>query len=415
MNVEVDAAALLACSQAAEEGRQPHWSSSSTQDTALWSARRRRFVCSATLVSGLAAAALVGVFSEEPRGGVAGEAALAIQAVKLEAAETKAQCKPPNPSNVDSGWPDAYRGWFDVQGCGQCNDYCRWVGYGGSGGNPAEKLKIHHGNKSSFWSCRLAGDKAAQSPPGHFSTWAFRRCYGKGLPTPSGDLCEDLPGWRDSTGDACEWYSHKSRCADYGGGYSNKSHTASTACCVCGGGQVVTPAPTPAPTPLPTPEPTPAPTPPPTPASTLAPTPMPTPRATPELTQSPTPAALELPTSPPVWTPPPVLIIPSMDTLAPMTPPPVATIPPPETPAPVTPPPVATLAPITPPPVLTPAPVELPPVVTPAPVELPPVVTPAPVEVLAPGSLLPQAVDGGSVTFEKAPSIAGQMRQKRRG
>ena len=45
-------------------------------------------------------------------------------------------CLPPSTSTADSGWTDNYRGWYDVQGCGKCNDYCRWVGNSGSGGNP---------------------------------------------------------------------------------------------------------------------------------------------------------------------------------------------------------------------------------------------------------------------------------------
>ena len=43
-----------------------------------------------------------------------------------------ATCKAVSTSNVDPGYVDAYRGWYDVQGCGQCNDYCRWVGNSGS-------------------------------------------------------------------------------------------------------------------------------------------------------------------------------------------------------------------------------------------------------------------------------------------
>lgn len=69
------------------------------------------------------------------------------------------------------GYPDSYRGWFDVTGCGTCNDYCRWVGDSGSGGNP--KSRLIHGR--SFWSCRLAGS-AAHTPRGHFKSWPIVRC-----------------------------------------------------------------------------------------------------------------------------------------------------------------------------------------------------------------------------------------------
>merc|ERR1719201_11133 len=71
-------------------------------------------------------------------------------------------CKPKSSSNGDAGYVDAYRGWYDVQGCGQCNDYCRWVGNSGAGGSPT--LKLSHG--SSFWSCRLAGNPAPYSSNG---------------------------------------------------------------------------------------------------------------------------------------------------------------------------------------------------------------------------------------------------------
>jgi len=34
------------------------------------------------------------------------------------------------------GATDTYAGWYDAQDCGRCNDYCRWVGAAGSGGDP---------------------------------------------------------------------------------------------------------------------------------------------------------------------------------------------------------------------------------------------------------------------------------------
>jgi len=56
----------------------------------------------------------------------------------------------------DAGYADNYRGWYDASGCGICQDYCRWVGNSGSGGNPS--VKTSHGD--SFWSCRKAGGKS---------------------------------------------------------------------------------------------------------------------------------------------------------------------------------------------------------------------------------------------------------------
>ena len=62
-------------------------------------------------------------------------------------------CDAPSTSDGDQGYDDGYRGWYDVQGCGQCNDYCRWVGNDGSGGDPTKSVR----RKTSWWSCRKAG------------------------------------------------------------------------------------------------------------------------------------------------------------------------------------------------------------------------------------------------------------------
>ena len=62
-------------------------------------------------------------------------------------------CEAPSTSDRDQGYDDGYRGWYDVQGCGQCNDYCRWVGNSGSGGDPTKSVR----RKTSWWSCRKAG------------------------------------------------------------------------------------------------------------------------------------------------------------------------------------------------------------------------------------------------------------------
>ena len=57
----------------------------------------------------------------------------------------------------DEGYADTYRGWYDASGCGICQDYCRWVGDSGSGGDPSVKTS----SGDSFWSCRKAGGKAS--------------------------------------------------------------------------------------------------------------------------------------------------------------------------------------------------------------------------------------------------------------
>merc|ERR1719183_384176 len=90
--------------------------------------------------------------------------------------QEKQQCKAVSTSTADAGYNDNYRGWYDVQGCGQCNDYCRWVGNGGAGGDPATKLS--HG--SSWWSCRLAGSSAPYSSNGYFSSWSRKKCSSQG-------------------------------------------------------------------------------------------------------------------------------------------------------------------------------------------------------------------------------------------
>merc|ERR1712070_328943 len=72
----------------------------------------------------------------------------------------------------DSGYNDAYAGYYDVQGCGVCRDYCRWVGNSGSGGDPSVRLEAG----SSLWSCALAGANSQYSPRGHFTSWSFTKC-----------------------------------------------------------------------------------------------------------------------------------------------------------------------------------------------------------------------------------------------
>ena len=74
-------------------------------------------------------------------------------------AKDESGCKPRSSSHRDSGWTDDYQGWYDVQGCGKCNDYCRWVNGTGSGGDPS--VKTVDDDKQSYWSCRLAGSSEA--------------------------------------------------------------------------------------------------------------------------------------------------------------------------------------------------------------------------------------------------------------
>lgn len=89
-------------------------------------------------------------------------------------------CLPPSSSNEERGFNDDYRGWYDVQRCGRCNDYCRWVGTSGSAGNPSGILEY----KDSWWSCRLAGTSDSGTNAGHFHTWDFQKCASEGAATP---------------------------------------------------------------------------------------------------------------------------------------------------------------------------------------------------------------------------------------
>merc|ERR1711871_453070 len=107
----------------------------------------------------------------------------------------KPACKGPSKSTKDAGYPDKYRGWYDVQGCGKCQDYCRWVGCNPeqakkspskckSGGDPAKNRSM----RFTWWSCRRAGtnndQKGHYSPRGTYSSWKFKKCLYQGAPAP---------------------------------------------------------------------------------------------------------------------------------------------------------------------------------------------------------------------------------------
>ena len=90
------------------------------------------------------------------------------------------QC-PISTSTADAGYVDAYRGWYDASGCGICQDYCRWVGNSGPGGDPSKKTT--HG--SSWWSCRAAKGTAPYTGKTEYgSTFGFAKCSGQGATPP---------------------------------------------------------------------------------------------------------------------------------------------------------------------------------------------------------------------------------------
>merc|ERR1719499_2390265 len=69
---------------------------------------------------------------------------------------------------IDHGHTNMYRGWYDVQGCGRCLDYCRWVGDKRDGyANPRKQLT----KGDSWFSCRLAGTFEDKTEPGRFKTF----------------------------------------------------------------------------------------------------------------------------------------------------------------------------------------------------------------------------------------------------
>jgi len=51
------------------------------------------------------------------------------------------------------------------------------------------------------------------------------------------DVCTDVPDWKDSLGDGCDWYEENiEHCILYGNAFPSSGYTAGTACCFCGGG-----------------------------------------------------------------------------------------------------------------------------------------------------------------------------------
>jgi len=112
---------------------------------------------------------------------------LACALVLVQAALLVQGCKAiytEDPLAGDAGYADSYRGWYDVQGCGKCNDYCRWVGDNGSGGDPSKKLHVPGGHNPSWWSCRLAGGSSSYSPRNHFTSFTHKKCSGMGAQAP---------------------------------------------------------------------------------------------------------------------------------------------------------------------------------------------------------------------------------------
>ena len=95
-------------------------------------------------------------------------------------------CKP-STSDADPGFKDEFRGWYDYSGCGKCFDYCRWIGFCGSGGDPYIKTKItclkDNEEKHGWWMCRKAGtdDTYSNSWSNPFGgSFGYNKCSTKG-------------------------------------------------------------------------------------------------------------------------------------------------------------------------------------------------------------------------------------------
>ena len=90
-------------------------------------------------------------------------------------------------TRYDPGYRDKWRGWYDVQKCGKCHDYCRWVGDSGPGGDPRKKTtRKVRGKRKSWWSCWLAdaseGQKIYSSNKRWKKKFKYRRCSKEGIP-----------------------------------------------------------------------------------------------------------------------------------------------------------------------------------------------------------------------------------------
>lgn len=92
-------------------------------------------------------------------------------------------CKPQQKSHFDYGHANPFNGWYDVQGCGYCNDYCRWVGDTKPANfDPLVNTSVPGGG---HWSCRLAGGTSPYTPDGTFGkSFPFKKCASAGARAP---------------------------------------------------------------------------------------------------------------------------------------------------------------------------------------------------------------------------------------
>lgn len=98
---------------------------------------------------------------------------------------------------------DPYAGYYDIQRCGQCNDYCSWVGPSGDGSRVDPRFKASTG--TDYFACKLAGgdpEDTTMTAKGHFGdTFKYEKCTGEGFETPPKRTEKFIGCFHDKTSD----------------------------------------------------------------------------------------------------------------------------------------------------------------------------------------------------------------------
>lgn len=80
---------------------------------------------------------------------------------------------------------DPFGGYYDIQRCGKCNDFCSWVGPEGDGSRVNPEYKAY--TDTDYFACKLSGGEAEDSltEKGHFgASFRYQKCTGEGFETP---------------------------------------------------------------------------------------------------------------------------------------------------------------------------------------------------------------------------------------
>eukprot|EP00930_Biecheleria_cincta_P003289 TRINITY_DN104213_c0_g1_i1.p1 TRINITY_DN104213_c0_g1~~TRINITY_DN104213_c0_g1_i1.p1 ORF type:complete len:369 (-),score=15.16 TRINITY_DN104213_c0_g1_i1:247-1353(-) len=75
-------------------------------------------------------------------------------------------------STADAQGADNCHGWYHLQGCGLCFDYCRRLGNSGSGGHPPDRITM----QDSYWSCRPADGSETHAT---YASRSLGKCSGE--------------------------------------------------------------------------------------------------------------------------------------------------------------------------------------------------------------------------------------------